>query len=1388
MAYPYFSNNQRKQLILHTLRTTFHYAPIQQSQADEFGWAKYYAPAVLTLSNLETYFGEASFAQTLSILTQRKADSVALAEGLFRTAFPADQTFTSKDGIKLLRGKQLFARLHDYRRYYPEHTPVFWPLVGVDGSRSGLLEKEQTAPASTYDLHLLYTQNRAFINNESAPSEAQHFEPDEVVEDRFRDAVKQVKSGKINKHKPIYDWRAHINRSLANFDELAYNGFSTTIHVDPDWTKFSELRQNYLTNLKSVDELRKIGLIQGSESVEKAAFVVKSRLQYFNGRYAQHVDAEDYSNDEAFVAIVKDIAITQWQIATKDTEDTQPSIEQLQAEVNKLNARKREQALQCYIVQKYATDEDKARQLNTSNYGLRLRREFHFCSLTTPIDLTPHPAAVDYSIFRLTSTESGLSQQDELTAIGRCEIYALDNHGVLLPRIRLESLIEKDFKIQTGRSTIEQLDEELDRITTAITGGQFTTLAELHRSGISPLEARVWGLAIRTLIANPELQDDQTLHTGAADRTDQDADHTDQDDMGGAKPARYGQYGVWDPNLPPKDLPVPSQGKSQSVDLSTTGSVNFLEYKAMHKRFTPQDLPPKDAILSDADAYDLFYLAHIQKKIPVGLLGDMWKATYTTEGFPHRHRKQLGMPAIVWSPRFNKYTYPCIYGTYTFYGGGHFLKLFSERQDILDDTSDSSGARDWQRPGANPMSNPPQQVSYTKAKAANTPLIASDSAIEVDLNAIMWPTHFDHQRTSKRWIEHLARIGSNLAAVPGRLFLDYQANKDSLNYFDRERLHPEEEGENMEDSDYETESPYPAAIHKSYFPIRLDNVGRFHAASTTTPAPPAQPMGPPPTPTTEGSNGQRLGRPRGLNPDGSTNPQFGNLQATHSSIAGAHSVGLNLPGSHSAGLNLSGSFVPTGSPSSTSGLFGRAPEMRTNSGFRMSSGGSSLFAQGQTSFPTSGNLFGQGQTSGNMFGQAASPSSTPTAYRFGQFDSNTPAGSPSLQRQPSPFVQQQASPFVPQQTAPPFVQQHQFQNSSQQHSAQQSQNQVNQHVLGIDAARQAEGQANDLFHLSQMSARQMENASYQQFLAAHARTSEINLMADMLRRLQAERDLNEGNMHAMFRTAMAARRYGMRAGDAIAGAVYAGVPIQLDNLRPLTAEQIQIVSAASINDYNDSLLNDWLAAVTQQAHTLDNDYATLPVNNYTAVAHRTQTPAATDDQLIALDKRLSDTFDDPTRPPNHNRGQLLTMAYPEAWRGVPQPTRNVDLSQGALFTAPQASPLARQSPRTSVSSSKRKAADAGEGLEEEDDSQDSDIPDAIPAKAKAQDGTPKKAPAKKTRKDKTKQEGLGTPIKSGPIRLDSEEPAPSPSGPQSGRSTKGSGSKKKGKGNSDVLL
>ncbi|KAK6416914.1 hypothetical protein LTR81_009720 [Elasticomyces elasticus] len=539
-------------------------------------------------------------------------------------------------------------------------------------------------------------------------------------------------------------------------------------------------------------------------------------------------------------------------------------------------------------------------------------------------------------------------------------------------------------------------------------------------------------------------------------------------------------------------------------------------------------------------------------------------------------------------------------------------------------------------------------------------------------------------------------------------------------------------------------------------------------------------MGPPPTPTTESSNGERLGRPRGLNPDGSTNPQFGNLQATHSGIASAHSVGLNLPGSHSAGLNLSGSFAPTGSPSRTSRLFDRASEMRTNSGFRMCSGGSSMFAQGQTSFPKSGNPFGQGQTSGNMFGQAASPSLTSTTYKFGQFDSNTPAGSPSLQRQPSPFVQQQ--------TAPPFVQQHQFQNSAQQNSAQQSQNQVNQHVLGIDAARQAEGQANDLFHLSQMSARQMENASYQQFLAAHARTSEINLMADMLRRLQAERDLNEGNMHAMFRTAMAARRYGMRAGDAIAGAVYAGVPIQLDNLRPLTAEQIQIVSAASINDYNDSLLNDWLAAVTQQAHTLDNDYATLPINNYTAVAHRTQTPAATDDQLIALDKRLSDTFDDPTRPPNHNRGQLLTMAYPEAWRGVPQPARSVDLSQGALFTAPQASPLARQSPRTSVSSSKRKAADAGQDLEDESDSQGSDIPDAIPAKAKAQDGTPKKAPAKKTKKDKTKQEGPGTPIKSGPVRLDSEAPAPSPSGPQSGRATRNSSSKKKGKGNSDVLL
>ncbi|KAK5736679.1 hypothetical protein LTS12_026104 [Elasticomyces elasticus] len=71
------------------------------------------------------------------------------------------------------------------------------------------------------------------------------------------------------------------------------------------------------------------------------------------------------------------------------------------------------------------------------------------------------------------------------------------------------------------------------------------------------------------------------------------------------------------------------------------------------------------------------------------------------------------------------------------------------------------------------MSNPPQQVSYTKAKAADTPLIASDDAIEVDLNAVTWPTHFDDQRTLKRWIEHLARIGNNLVAGPGRLFLDY---------------------------------------------------------------------------------------------------------------------------------------------------------------------------------------------------------------------------------------------------------------------------------------------------------------------------------------------------------------------------------------------------------------------------------------------------------------------------------------------------------------------------------------------------------------------------------------------------------------------------------------
>ncbi|KAK5715548.1 hypothetical protein LTR15_010193 [Elasticomyces elasticus] len=1361
MAYPYFSNNQRKQLIWHNLRTPFYYAPIQKTQAEEFGWVRFYAPAVLALSNLEKFFAEISFANTLGILTQRKADSTALAEALFRTAFPADQAVIGKDGIALLRGKQLFARLHDYRKYYPDNVPEFWPLVGIDGKRTALLDKEQTAQGSAYDLHLLHTQNRAFINNDSAPVEPKHFETDDLIENHFRDAVDQVKTGKTSsKHKPIYDWRGHINRSLAKFNELAYDGFSTSIHVDPEWTKFSKIRQDYLVNLRSIEKLREIGHIQGNETIEDAAFVIKSRLQYFNGRYVQHLDADDY-NDEQFLAIIAEYATTQWQIANFNSEDpdAEPTHEQLQEEVNKLNVRKRELALQRYVFEKYATDEDKARQLFDTTYGGRLWREFHFCSLSTPIDLTPTDAAVELSVFRNFNTKV-LSQQEELRIISRCEIYALSNKGVLLPRIQLERLIQSDCKTNTGKSTLDQLAEALDQITSALTGGRYATLTDLHQADHFQHEARVWGIAIRSLIIHPDFEDDQTLHTappGAPPGSGGPAHQDDPEDrMGGAKPAKYGQYGVWDPNRPPQALDEPTHEKSQSVDLSSTGNNKYLEYKAMHKRFTPTDLPPQGAILSDADAYDLLYLAHVDKKIPVSMLGEMWKATYTAEGYPHRHRKQLGMPAIVWSPRLQRYTYPCIYGAYTLYGEGHFRKLFGGRQDILDDVSDSSGVREWQRPGANPTSDPPMQQSYSKAKAAEAKFIMSDGSMEVDLNVIIWPTYFDHQRTSKAWIEHLAAIGTNLPPVPAQLFKQYQANKDNLKYYERLRLHEEQDGEDMDDSDYETEEAYPNAIHRSYFPARVENIGRVHAISTVAPMP--SPMGPPPIRSVEdATTGQVKGKPRGLNADGSTNTGFQHVRVTNSSIAANHSVGGNMSGVPPFGM--------------------KGPEMQTKPGVRKPSGGLGLlghYGAAQNMFQRPGqNLIGQNQ-------QASSQSSPSPNLAPRKLFSFSPTTTPSPQQQPT-FGQSvsfgtnlnAATPFsgFGQQSTP-------FSGFGQTTTSPQPM------VPGVDAARQAEGQAMDLMHLTQISALQLENMSYQQFLAAHARTSEINILADWTRRLTAERDLNEGNMHALWQSACTARGYGMRAGDAITGAVYAGAPINLSNLQGLSAEQIQGISSASVNDYDDGLRNDWQAEVARHLNIEDfeADFNTLPSTRYTNVSNRTRNPAASDDELSALDTHLIRTFNDQTPPTSFDRRHLIAQAYPEYWRGIERPAGNNNLAHGTIFSAPPhvAPPPPHVSPNLTERSSslKRKAANANvpddedqaddEDLDDDDDS----LPEAIPArKAKPKTTTPKATtPGGSTERKKAtprkssrlKKQDLGSPITPGPVRLDSEAPRPPP--------------------------
>ncbi|KAK3617380.1 hypothetical protein LTR56_025324 [Elasticomyces elasticus] len=1373
MAYPYFSNNQRKQLIWHNLRTPFYYAPIQKTQAEEFGWVRFYAPAVLALSNLEKYFAEISFASTLGILTQRKADSTALAEALFRTAFPADQAVIGKDGIALLRGKQVFARLHDYRKYYPDNVPEFWPLVGIDGKRTALLDKEQTAQGSAYDLHLIHTQNRAFINNDSAPVEPNHFETDDLIENHFRDAVDQVKTGKTSsKHKPIYDWRGHINRSLAKFDELAYDGFSTSIHVDPDWTKFSKIRQDYLVNLRSIEQLREIGFIQGNETVEDAAFVIKSRLQYFNGRYVQHLDADDYLNDEQFLAIITEYATTQWQVTNHNSEDSnaEPTHEQLQEAVNKLNVRKRELALQRYVFEKYATNEDKARQLFDTISGGRLRREFHFCSLSTPIDLTPTDAAVELSVFRNFNTKV-LPQQEELRIISRCEVYALDNKGILLPRIQLERLIQADCKTNTGRSTLDQLAEALDQITSALTGGRYATLTDLHQADHFQHEARVWGIAIRSLIVHPDFEDDQTVHTAppGAPPGSGGPTHQNEDDMGGAKPAKYGQYGEWDENKPRETLNEPTHEKSQAVDLSSTGNDTFLEYKAMHKRFTPKDLPPQGAILSDADAYDLLYLAHVDKKIPSSLLGEMWKATFTAEGYPYRHRKQLGMPAIVWSPRLGRYTYPCIYGSYTLYGGGHFLKLFGSRQDVLDDVSDNAGVREWQRPGANPTSDPPMQQSYSKAKTAGAKFIQSDGSMDVDLNVILWPTHFDHQRTSKAWIEHLAAIGPNLPPVPARLFTQ------------RSRLHEAQDDEDMGDSDYETESAYPSAIHRSYFPIRAEDIGKVHATSVKPP----RSMGPPATRSVEdATTGQRMGKPRGLNSDGSTNTGFKGLRVTNSTIAANHSVGGNIAG------------VP---------LFGSTPEMQTAAGVRKTSGGLGLFGhqgatqglfqppgqnlRGQQARSQSANPFGQrspGQNTMKLFGQQLgqdasqlSPSSTPAPKKLFNFSAPT-----------SPSAQQQ-SPFRQNAQQSPFGENVAFGGLGQNQSVPQPM------VPGVDAARQAEGQAMDLVHLSQMTARALENMSYQQFLAAHARTSEINMLADWSRRLKAERDLNEGNMHALWQTGMAARNYGRRAGEAIAGAVYAGAPVNLRNLQGLTATQIQGISSASINDYNDDLRDDWLASVALQSHELQGEYDTLPATVYTNVSNRTRNPAATDEELNRLDGHLINMFDDQTRPTSYDRGHLLAQAYPAYWRGVPQPGGNNDLAHGVTYSVPHVSPLV--SPKTDRSSSlKRKARESDVLDDDDDEDDDTDITDAIPAKTTKRKpktatggttspgGTRKKATPRKSGR-LNKPQDLGPLITPGPVRIDSEAPAQPPP-PRPNKRKNGKKGKDKGKGNAEVDL